>query len=138
MLDLCAGEVAIYVYLMYREDRETYKCHPSYTTIGDALQMSKNTVAKYVRMLEKKHLIKTRYTTFDHNGKCVNGNLEYTILPICEAIKIFDEKQERQLQFEFQKAQVLEKLEKFDKRHKKSKKSGKADAISGKTEIEAG
>ena len=127
MLGLCAGEVAVYAYLMFREDRKTYKCHPGYTTIGEALQMSKNTVAKYVRMLERKRLIKTRYTTFDLQGKCCNGNLEYTILPIEEAVKDFEEKQECQLQLEYQKAQMLEKLEKYDKGHvKKSmmKKSG--------------
>ena len=32
--DLSVGEIAVYGYLLYREDRETYECWPSYRTIG--------------------------------------------------------------------------------------------------------
>ena len=107
----------MYAYLMYREDRKTFKCHPSYGTIGKALQMSKNTVAKYVRMLEEKKLIRTRCTTFDHNGKCVNGNLEYTLLPLDEALKLHDDLQLQKLQMEYAKAKVTEKIKKYDEKH---------------------
>lgn len=51
-LDLCSGEIAVYAYLMYCEDRKTFQCHPSYKTIGQALKMSRNTVSKYVKSLK--------------------------------------------------------------------------------------
>ncbi|MEI3086361.1 MAG: helix-turn-helix domain-containing protein [Oscillospiraceae bacterium] len=41
---------------------ETYQCYPSYKTIGHAIGMSENTVAKYVRQLEEKGLIYTEPT----------------------------------------------------------------------------
>ena len=53
-LGLSFGEIAVYAYLMYCEDRQTYQCYPSYKTIGDAIDMSRNTVAKYVKDLEGK------------------------------------------------------------------------------------
>ena len=53
-MDLCAGEIALYSYLMRMEDRETYSCYPSFKTIGKALKMSRNTVMKYVHSLEEK------------------------------------------------------------------------------------
>ena len=55
-LDLDAGEIAVLAFLMYCEDRQTYQCHPSYSTIGEAVGMSNNTVRKYVISLEKKGL----------------------------------------------------------------------------------
>ena len=47
-LGLTAGEILVYTYLMYCEDRKTFQCHPSYATIGEAVNMSNNTVAKHV------------------------------------------------------------------------------------------
>lgn len=47
-IGLNAGEIAVYTYLMYCEDRKTYQCYPSYTTIGEAVGMSKSTVKKHV------------------------------------------------------------------------------------------
>ena len=40
-LDLDAGEIAVLAFLMYCEDRETFKCHPSYSTIGEAENRSR-------------------------------------------------------------------------------------------------
>ena len=40
-LELCAGEIAVYTYLMYRENRKDYTCVVSYWEIGDAVGMSK-------------------------------------------------------------------------------------------------
>ena len=48
-LGLSPGEIAVYSFLMYCENRTTYQCYPSYRTIGEAVGMSRNTVAKYVR-----------------------------------------------------------------------------------------
>ena len=56
-MDLCAGEIALYSYLMRMEDRKTYSCYPSFKTIGKALKMSRNTVMKYVHSLEEKGMI---------------------------------------------------------------------------------
>ena len=61
-LGLSAGELAVYAYLMYCEDRKSHQCWPSYKTIGKAVGMSENTVRKYVRELEYKTLILTEPT----------------------------------------------------------------------------
>ena len=84
-LGLSAGEIAVYAYLMFCEDRETYKCHPSYKTIGKALRISPNTVKKYVRQLESKSLITAKQTRILVNGSYRNGNLMYTIMPVAAA-----------------------------------------------------
>ena len=94
-LGLSAGEIAVYAYLMFCEDRETYTCHPSYKTIENALRISPNTVKKYVRQLESKSLIATKQTRILVNGRYRNGNLMYTILPISIAS---DEHFKRQLE----------------------------------------
>ena len=39
------------------------QCHPSYRTIGRAVQLSENTVRKYVAGLEEKGLIHTEPST---------------------------------------------------------------------------
>ena len=53
-LGLSSHEIAVYNYLLRCEDRRTYQCHPSYRTIGRAVQLSENTVRKYVAGLEEK------------------------------------------------------------------------------------
>ncbi len=93
-LNLSYGEIAVYSYLLYRENRQSFKCYPSYKTIGEALKMSKNTVCKYVRQLEEKELIATEPTNvFTKDGKKLNGNLLYTILPIELAKQYFYNRQ---------------------------------------------
>ena len=75
-------EISLYAYLLRCENRETYQCYPSYKTIGKAIGMSENTVAKYVRQLEEKGLIYTEPTIMQSkDGKPLNGNLLYTIRP---------------------------------------------------------
>lgn len=82
-LNLSYGEIAVYAYLLYRENRKTFQCHPSYKTIGQSMKMSRNTVSKYVKLLEQKQLIRTEATDIrTANGVKRNGNLLYTILPI--------------------------------------------------------
>ena len=61
-LGLSPGEIAVYSFLLFCEDRKTYQCYPSYRTIGEAVGMSRNTVCKYVRSLEEKGLIRTERT----------------------------------------------------------------------------
>ena len=87
-------EISLYTYLLRCENRETYQCWPSYKTIGHAIGMSENTVAKYVRQLEEKGLIHTEQTIIrSKDGKPLNGNLLYTICPIQAAIELFCERQ---------------------------------------------
>ena len=82
-LGLSPGEIAVYSFLLFCEDRKTYQCYPSYRTIGDAVGMSRNTVCKYVRLLEEKGLIRTERTSIVlKNGRKRNGSLLYTILPV--------------------------------------------------------
>ena len=93
-MDLCAGEIALYSYLMRMEDRETYSCYPSFKTIGKALKMSRNTVMKYVHSLEEKGLITTEHTSvITQEGIKRNGNLKYQILPIQCEVDEFHQKQ---------------------------------------------
>lgn len=62
-LGLDQGEIAVYAYLLFCEDRETYQCWPSFKRIGQCTGMSPNTVRKYVHRLEEKRLIDTEKTT---------------------------------------------------------------------------
>ena len=78
-LGLSPGEIAVYSFLLFCEDRKTYQCYPSYRTIGDAVGMSRNTVCKYVRSLEEKGLIRTERTSIVlKNGRKRNGSLLHT------------------------------------------------------------
>ena len=100
-LGLSSGEISVYSYLLYCEDRKTFQCYPSYKTIGNALKMSKNTVKKYVAGLEEKGLIATKPTRIlKSNGMKYNGNLMYTIRPIEEA-------KEQYLQLQLRQAELV-------------------------------
>lgn len=100
-LGLNSGEIAIYTYLMFCEDRKTFKCYPSYNTIDNALKMSKKTVMKYVKCLEEKCFISTEHTTVTlKSGKKQNGSLLYTIRPIDEAREYFYRQQMVKLEFD--------------------------------------
>ena len=93
-LNLCAGEIAVYALILRMENRRTYTCFSSYKTIGRALKMSKNTVAKYVHSLADKRLIELEQTSVtDKNGKKRNGNLQYKVLPISIAVQEFYDRQ---------------------------------------------
>ena len=90
ILKLSAKALAIYTYLLYCCDRKTYKCYPSYATIGENLQMSRGTVMKYVRELEDKLLISTEPTKIiAKTGEVGNGNLMYTVEPTYKAMDNF-------------------------------------------------
>ena len=94
LLGLSPGELAVYSYLLFCEDRNTYQCWPSFKTIGKATGMSINTVRKYIRMLEERGLITTEPTSvITKNGQKRNGNLLFTIRPIQEAVEQFYQQQ---------------------------------------------
>ena len=93
-LGLSPGEIAVYSFLMYCENRTTYQCYPSYRTIGEAVGMSRNTVKKHVDSLVEKRLIYTEPTTVTlKDGTKRNGSLLYTIRPIQEAKDYYVEQQ---------------------------------------------
>ena len=93
-LGLSAGTIAVYGYMLYIENRETYLCHASYATIGNAVGMSRNTVRKYVQELEQRRLILTERTTIvTRDRRIQNGSLRYTIRPIQLVIEQFYQEQ---------------------------------------------
>lgn len=93
-LGLSPGEIAVYSFLMYCENRTTYQCYPSYRTIGEAVGMSRNTVKKHVDSLVEKRLLYTEPTTVTlKDGTKRNGSLLYTIRPIQEAKEYYVEQQ---------------------------------------------
>ena len=113
-LGLRAGEIALYAFLLKCEDRKTFKCWPSYRTISTALNISKNTVKKYVESLYEKQLIGIEYTQIiRRNGKKLNGNLKYTIRPIQEALNYDLEKQFERKTLAIKKAEAEKKFEEY-------------------------
>ncbi len=117
-LDLSTGEIAVYAFLMYCEDRKTFQCHPSYSTIGEATGMSVNTVKKYVQSLERKGFIYTEPTKVKtKDGRVHNGSLLYTIQPIKPIEEAYFE---RQIALANAKFQARLALEKYEKKHGRS------------------
>lgn len=111
---LNAGEIALYAFLLKCEDRKTFKCWPSYRTIGKALNISKNTVKKYVDNLCEKRLIDVEYTdVYTKDGKKLNGNLLYTIRPIQEAVDHNLEKLFERNKLELKRAEIEKQFEKY-------------------------
>ena len=118
-LGLEGGEILVYLYLMYCEDRKNFQCYPGYKTIGSAVGMSVNTVRKYVQSLEKKRLITTEWTMVrTKSGKAHNGTLKYTIRPIQEAIDYYEEIQMKRLYAEAARRRAEEALAKYDEKHR--------------------
>ena len=100
-LGLSPGEIAVYSYLLYCEDRKTYQCHPSYKTIGRAVGMSVNTVQKYIAELCEKGLISIENTSvITKSGQKRNGTLRYTIRPIQNAVDLYHQRQLRKLELD--------------------------------------
>ncbi len=93
-LGLSPGEIAVYSYLLYCEDRKTYQCYPSYKTIGHAVGMSTNTVQKYITTLAEKGFISIENTrVITKSGLKRNGSLRYTIRPIQEVVELYHQRQ---------------------------------------------
>ena len=110
-LGLSAGEISVYGFLMRCEDRTTHQCHPSYATIGRAVNLSNNTVRKHVLSLVEKHLISTEPTTIiTRKGEKRNGSLLYTIRPIEEAIRWLMEQKIRSAEEERTRQRLAERL----------------------------
>ena len=98
-LGLSSTAIAVYGYLLFREDRKTYECLASYRMIGEAIGKSVTTVRKYVAELEERGLITTERTSIiTKDGRKWNGCLQYHILPIQMSIDQFNERQLRRLE----------------------------------------
>ena len=76
-LGLSPGELSVYAYLIFCEDRQTYQCWPSIGRISQYTGMSANTVAKHIRHLEDKRLIDVEPTKRDvlieYGSPCYGG-----------------------------------------------------------------
>ena len=87
-LGLSAAEIAIYAYLPFCEDRQTFQCWPSYRKISEAVGLSPNTICKHIRSLEERGLLVTEPTMVTTKDGCKrNGNLLFTIRPIQAALQ---------------------------------------------------
>ena len=117
-LGLNSHEIAVYNYLLRCEDRRTYQCHPSYRTIGRAVQLSENTVRKYVTSLEEKGLIRTEPSTvITKDGRVRNGSLIYNIRPIQEALEQNYQRQFRQAEESVERARVQKRLAELEQQN---------------------
>ena len=113
-MGLSAEEIAVYAYLMYRENRKSFQCWPSYNTIGKALKMSRNTVRKYVRQLEDKGFILTEHTTVrTQRGERRNGTLLYKLRPMREPIAALRDREWAQVK----RTMEIARLEKLREQH---------------------
>lgn len=113
-LGLHPTEIVIYAHLMSIEDRKTFQCYPSYTTIGKHCGLCANTVSKYVRLLEEHGLISTERTSiFSRKGLKLNGNLMYTILPIQNAVELHHQRQMAKLERSTEQYEARKKAEKL-------------------------
>ena len=119
-LGLSSHEIAVYNYLLRCEDRRTYQCHPSYRTIGKAVQLSENTVRKYVAGLEDQGLIHTEPSTITTKDDRVrNGSLIYTIRPIREALELNYQRQFQQAERDMERAKAEKRLAELNRQNEK-------------------
>lgn len=124
ILGLSPGEIAVYCYLLRTEDRQTFQCYPSYEAIGKAVGVSKNTVAKYVRSLEEKGLIRTEPSTVTtKDGRMRNGSLIYTIRPIQEALELNYQRQFLQAERDMERAKTEKRLAELNQQNKKEERA---------------
>ena len=119
-LGLSAAEIAIYAFLLFCEDRQTFQCWPSYRKIGEAVRLSPNTIRKHIRSLEERGLLVTEptmVTTKDGckrkdgrwEGRYTAGTDPETGKPIAKSVLA---RTQRECKEKLQKA--MEELEKID------------------------
>ena len=109
--ELPAGAIAVYIYLLRHANRKTNQCHPSEATIAKKLHLSRNTVAKHVRLLEERGLIVTEHTEIiTRRGIKRNGSLLYTLIPMHEVVERYYERQLTALDSAAERRRVQAKL----------------------------
>ena len=105
--------LAAYLSLLHHADRRGGECFPSYRTIGAEAGLSRNSVSKYVRLLEQSGLIATEHrTAFTKTGMKRNSTLRCTIVPMPQVL-------------EERHAQQLAALERLAQRRKAQAKATK-------------
>ena len=108
---LNAGGLAVYSFLRRCENRKTHQCWPSCETIGKAVNMSGNTVRKYIRQLEERGIITTEPTEVTtKTGEKRNGNLRFTLRPIQEMIDEHYARQMKELELAAERQRVAQLL----------------------------
>ena len=108
---LNAGGLAVYSFLRRCENRKTHQCWPSCKTIGKAVNMSGNTVRKYIRQLEERGIITTEPTEVTtKTGEKRNGNLRFTLRPIQEMIDEHYARQMKELELAAERQRVAQLL----------------------------
>lgn len=111
LLGLSPGELAVYSFLRRCENQKTHQCWPSIQTIGDAVNLSENTVRKYIRQLEERGFIATEPTevvTKSHGKR--NGNLRFTLRPVQEIVEEFYGQQLAELELAAERQRVAKLL----------------------------
>ena len=96
-LGLSAAEIAIYAYLLFCEDRQTFQCWPSYRKIGEAVGLSPNTIRKHIRSLEERELLVTEPTMVD-NERWKNAQRQSAIFTIRPIQAVLQQDYDRQMQ----------------------------------------
>lgn len=110
---LNSGAFAVYSFLRRCEDRKTHQCWPSIKTIGKAVNMSENTVRKYIRQLEERGIIATEPTeVITKAGEKRNGNLLFTLRPIQEVIDEYYARQMDEMELMVERQRVAKLLAK--------------------------
>lgn len=98
-LGLSASAFLVYCYLRRCADRETHQCYPSYETIGEAVGLCKNTIARCVCELVDAGLVRTENTSvITKSGSKRNGNLLYTIQPVQDVLEAHYQTELRKLE----------------------------------------
>ena len=81
------------------------------------MQLSENTVRKYVAGLEEKGLIHTEPSTITtKDGRVRNGSLIYTIRPIQEALELNYQRQFQRAEESVERARVQKRLAELEQR----------------------
>ena len=88
------------------------------------MQLSENTVRKYVAGLEEKGLIRTEPSTITtKDGRVRNGSLIYTIRPIQEALELNYQRQFLQAERDVERAKAEKRLAELNQQNKKGEES---------------
>ena len=82
------------------------------------MQLSENTVRKYVTSLEEKGLIRTEPSTITtKDGRVRNGSLIYNIRPIQEALERNYQRQFRRVEESVERARVQKRLAELEQQN---------------------
>ena len=88
------------------------------------MQLSENTVRKYVTSLEEKGLIRTEPSTIiTKDGRVRNGSLIYNIRPIQEALEQNYQRQFLQVERDMERARAEKRLAELNQQNKKGEES---------------